>query len=157
MKKLLPFIFCLFVLSVVGQENAARKIDVFINATCEEYLARADAMYSVQTNNPNSKIYVFVYEGKQNKPVYKNGNTTSKSVLPPIGLATAVIQSMKARIQIRKFPLENYVFVNGGFREDFTVETWLVPPGAEPPKPTPTLKKMKYRKGKSKGFCLGCC
>jgi len=30
--------------------------------------------------------------------------------------------------------------VDGGFREFATTELWIVPPGAEPPKPTPTVK-----------------
>jgi len=31
-------------------------------------------------------------------------------------------------------------FVNGGFREIATTELWIVPPGAQPPCPTPTVK-----------------
>lgn len=30
--------------------------------------------------------------------------------------------------------------VNGGFREVATTELWIVPPGAQPPRPTPTVK-----------------
>ena len=54
-------------------------------------------------------------------------------------------------------PQEKFVFVESGFLEDFKVELWNVPDGATPPKPTPTLKRMKYRKGKPVGFCLGGC
>ena len=158
-KFLLAIILCLFALPVFGQTEAARKIDEFWNVPCDEYLARADAMINEQVNNPGALIYVFIYEGKEKRPFYKNGKFVdySKFVLPQYGLAKARIESMKNYLKLRKIPLENYSFANGGFREEFWVEIWLAPPGAEVPKPMPTLKKMKYRKGKSKGFCLGCC
>jgi hypothetical protein len=155
---LISFLFLvLFPLSAFGQTKQAQKIDEFWNIPCNEYLARADMMMIAQNDNPAAKIYVVVYEGNQKGSVYKNGNMTYRSVLPKPGLAKVVIESMKARLRKYKKPLDNYVFVNGGFREDFWVEIWLVPPGAESPKPTPTLKKIKYRKGKATGFCLDCC
>ncbi|HQU84444.1 MAG TPA: hypothetical protein PKY59_15005, partial [Pyrinomonadaceae bacterium] len=75
-----------------------------------------------------------------------------------IGSAKAKIESMKKYISnVKKLSLENFSFIEAGFRENSTIVFWNVPKGAEPPKPTPTLKKMKYRKGKAKGFCLYCC
>ncbi len=50
-------------------------------------------------------------------------------------------------------PSEKIVFIEAGFREKLTIEFWLVPLGAEPPKPNPTLKKMKYQKGKPLDLC----
>jgi hypothetical protein len=148
-----------FALSVFGQTGEARKIDEFGVIPCDEYLARADAMIVVQANNPGAMMYVFIYEGKEKRAVYRNGKFVdySKSVLPQYGLAKARIESMKKYLTRKKIPLENYVFANGGFREDFWVEIWLVPAGAEPPTPTPTVKKFKFRKGKASGFCLDCC
>ena len=111
-----------------------------------------------QANNPDSKIYVFVYEGKVSQPIYKESKLVGyKSLLPQYGLAKARIESMKKYLARKKVPVENYVFVNDGFREDFGVEIWMVPSDAKQPKPTPTLEKIKYRKGKPTGFCLGCC
>jgi hypothetical protein len=52
---------------------------------------------------------------------------------------------------------QNFEFVVAGFRENFTVEFWIVPNGVTPPEPSPTLTKMKYRKGIPAKFCLGCC
>ncbi|HVE56409.1 MAG TPA: hypothetical protein VNB22_06235 [Pyrinomonadaceae bacterium] len=155
--KLLPVFFCLFVLSVLGQEKEARRFDEYGTIPCDEYLARADNMIIAQKSNPDSKIYVFVYEGKEKRSVYNKGEMTYKSVLPPRGLAKAKIDSMKKYVALKISPIESYVFANGGLREDFWVEIWVVPNGAEPPKPTPTLKKIKYRKGKARGFCLDCC
>lgn len=158
MKKIiLAFIFCL-TSSICAFSQKAELIDGIGSVNCETYLAFAEKTMIEQTNNPNAKTYIFVYEGKELIPVYKNGKfIKDKSVLPKIGLATAKIQSMKARIKRAKISLDNFVFVKGGFRENFMVEIWSVPNGAKPPKSTPTLKKMKYGKGKAKGFCLGCC
>jgi len=166
MKKLILVfpLLLFFALSVFSQTEEAQKIDEFENPNCEEYLARTDAMMNVQGNNPNAKIYVIIYEGKQKRAVYKKRKGYAddefvgyKSIFPTFGLANVSIKSMKKRLSLRKMALDNYVFVKGGFRENFGVEIWLVPPGAEPPKPMPTLEKMKYRKGKAKGFCLDCC
>lgn len=156
-KTILALLFC-FTFSICAFSQKAELIDGIGSVNCETYLAFADNMMIQQANNPNAKTYIFIYEGKEPIPVYKNGKfIKDKSVLPKFGLANARIQSMKTRMKIYKTPLENYVFVKGGFRENFMVEIWSVPNGVEPPKPTPTLKKMKYGKGKAKGFCIGCC
>lgn len=160
MKKLLfVLLISLFVeFSVFCQSPEARLFDEYGNSiNCESYLSRADAMKIEQTNNPNSRIYIIVYEGKERKWDYSKENASFKTVLPQSGQAAATIRTMEQRLRLNKAPLQNYIFVNGGFREEFGVEIWLVPPGAALPKPTPTLKKMKYRKGKPKGFCLDCC
>jgi hypothetical protein len=40
------------------------------------------------------------------------------------------------------------VTVNGGFREDDSVELWIVPSGAAAPRPTPTVQAGDVYKGK---------
>lgn len=146
-----------FAASLYAQNGEVRKIDEFGSDNCEMFAARADLMVQTQADNPNAKIYVFVYEGKETIPVYKKSELVEwKKILPQFGLAKARIQAMKNYLKFRKVRLENYVFANGGFREDFRVEIWLVPPGAQPPKPAPTLGKMKYRKGKPGSYIIGC-
>jgi len=54
---------------------------------------------------------------------------------------------MQDIIAFYKFPMEKWLFINGGFRENFEVEFWLIPNGAAFPKPTATLETMTYRKG----------
>lgn len=154
----LTIILCLFAVSVFGQAEAARIFDEFAFINCDEYLARMENIYLEQKNNPGVKVYFIIYEGKMKMPVYKNDKVIkSKYILPQFGMAAARIRSMKKWLYLRKAARENFVFVNGGFREEFGVEIWLVPPGGESPEPTPPLKKIKYRKGKPKGFCLECC
>ena len=159
MKKffLICALFVFLALPVGGQTPEAKKLDEFGTIPCDEYLAHVDLITQTQAENPDAKIYVFVYEGSEKKPVYiKEGIVEWKSILPPYGLAKTRIESLKRHLKLRKIPLRNYVFANGGFREDFTVEAWLVSPGAKPPKPTPTLEKIKYRKGKAQGFSYDC-
>ena len=144
---------------VSAQTQEAQKIDEFGNINCEGYLARMDNTFLSALNDSSSKIYVFVYEGNLTKPKYdSNGKAIgSESALPQMGLAKARISSMKQYLKMKKMPQEKFVFVEAGFLDNVKVELWNVPDGATPPKPTPTLKKMKYRKGKPVGFCLGCC
>ena len=148
------FLNLLFCVSSFAQE--AEKIDEFPYINCEEYLARMDAALNKAHDNPSATIFVIIYEGKEQ--VYNYRKNKIEFFLPKIGAAKAKIRSMKAYIgNFRNFPLERFEFVEARFRENSTIEMWLVPNGAKPPKPTPTLTKMKYRKGKASGFCLGCC
>lgn len=117
-----------------------------------------DAAINQANDNPSSRVFVFVYEGKTQRCKYKkDGNYTIESVLPQYGLGNAKIRSMKKYLQMRRIAAERFVFIKGGFRENFTVEIWLVPDAVMPPEPNPTLTKVKYHKGKPVGFCLSCC
>lgn len=159
-KQLFSFLLLIsFSIIVSAQTLEAQKIDEFGNVNCEGYLARMDNALLTAMNDPTSKIYVFVYEGNLTKSKYdSNGKAIGfESSLPQMGLAKARISSMKKYLKMKKIPQEKFVFVEAGFLENFKVELWNMPDGATPPKPTPTLKKMKYRKGKPVGFCLGCC
>lgn len=153
---ILTFILCLMsCISAFSQE--AEQFDKFGILQCDDYLGRIGDMFNRSKNYPNSKVYVFVYEGKYQ--IYNRGNDSKflgyKEVFPQFGEAKAKIQSMKKKLlQYDKNFQKRFVFINSGFRENFVVEFWIVPDGKTPPKPSPTLKKMKYRAGKAKGFCL---
>ncbi|CAN5844012.1 hypothetical protein BH20ACI4_BH20ACI4_18680 [soil metagenome] len=147
-------LFCLlFCVSAFAQE--AEKIDEFSNIPCDDYLARVDAAIYQAHNNPTSIVYVFIYEGKEY--IYNWRKKKTEYVLPANGSAKAKIASMKEYFSTKKVLVKNIKFIEAGFRENSTVEFWLVPNGVEPPKPVPTLETMKYRKGKAKGFCIDCC
>lgn len=152
------FLILLFSLSLYSSafSQETEQLDAFGSIDCEDYLARMDVAINSAEKNPAAKIYILVYEGKESIYDYKLKKT--KLFSPPLGLAKAKIASMKKYISnFRNFPIERFVFINAGLREDFGVEFWSVPIGTTPPKPNPTLKKIKYRKGRAYGFCLGCC
>jgi hypothetical protein len=150
MVKIIPILFALLIFctsSVFSQE--AVKIQEFKDTACEDYLARMDSVLTEAQNNPTAQVYVFVYEGRELK--YNNRKNKMEWVFPAFGSAKAKISSIKKRY--REFSAERFTFVEAGFRENLTLEIWNVPPGAILPKPSPTLTKMKHRKGKPTGFC----
>jgi hypothetical protein len=137
--------------SALPQE--ARLVERAVNPNCEDYLARMDNYLVLANNLPNINIYLYLYEGKE--AVWKNKEFTFG--FPTYGSSDSRIRTMKRYLTLRKFPVERFRFVKGGFREKFQFEVWFVPPGVVAPSPTPTLTKMRYQKGKPKAFCMGCC
>jgi hypothetical protein len=147
-------LFCLlFAVSVFAQE--ARKFDEFGYINCEDYLARMDNAIVHARDNPSVTVYVFIYEGRE--PVYNRRTRKEQLMLPVAATIEAKIITMRRYLTRYKLPVERFSLVKAGFRENAAVELWTVPNGAAPPKPTPTLTKMKYRKGKPRWFCTGCC
>ena len=157
--QLFSFLFLIsFVFGISAQTQEARKIDEFGNTNCEGYLARMDGFLIELNNLPDSKGYVFVYAGKtlvsyNNKGKYIGDQ--NQYVLPYRNEAKSRIQAMKTRLRSKNLPNGQINFVESGFRENYTVEFWLVPKGVMLPKPTPTLTKMRYRKGAASDFCRG--
>lgn len=149
--------FALFVFSVSAQTKEARKIDEFGITNCGDYGARIDVLFRELEKFPDSKGYIFVYEGDLEVFIYdRNGvNKGKKLVLSEKGFAKNVIGYFKEHLTYRKFPLERIVFLEAGFRRKYTNELWFVPNGVSPPIPMPTLQKIKQRKPKHKkfGFC----
>lgn len=142
-------------LSAGAQVPAAEKIDEFSNLACDHYLARMDAAIAEARANPSSEMIVIVYEGSEFK--YNERTGKPELVLPVRGSGQANIRSMRSWISHREMSLAQFSFIEGGFREQATVEIWRVPPGSESPKPTPKVEKMKYRQGKARGYCTDCC
>ena len=139
----------LFCVSAFSQE--AKKIDEFEITTCDDYWTRMGKFFGEIANEPNADGYILIYEGKLKK--YKNGKTYY--VLPHFGEAKSYKKSITNRMQFIRFDTNRLIFVDAGFREKMTVEFWLVIKEKEAPKPTPTLKKIKYQKGKTVDFCAG--
>ncbi len=50
----------------------------------------------------------------------------------------------------RGVPKDRFQLIDGGYDLGYRVEFWVLPIGAEPPKPSPTLerKDVEFRKGK---------
>ncbi len=130
-------------------------IDIFGTYGCEDIEARLENLYLNLTEEPKSKGLIIVYEGKYAKYIYdRKGKSTIKYIMPSFGEYAFRTQEMQRFLVFKRFKIENFLFINGGFRENFEVEFWVVPNGAKLPKPTPTLETMKYRKGNPSKF--GC-
>jgi hypothetical protein len=155
MRNLFTISVLCFLLCVSSFAQESEKIDEFSNLACDEYLMRVDVALNQAHSNSSSILYVFIYEGKEFK--YNDRKKRSELVFPAKGSAKAKIASMKEYLSARRFPAEKVQFVEAGFRENMTVEFWLVPSGVKAPEPISTFEMMKYRKGKARGFCIDCC
>ncbi len=150
-----------FAFSVSAQEKEARQIDAFGSLTCDDLISRLDILANEVNNLPKSKGYIIVYdlnssEGKYIKYKFNSQGSlgpTNETILPMFAQSAYATDYMrKQMLYFRRYPKENFLFISGGYRELYTVELWLVPHGTML-KPTPTLTKMKYQKGKASGFC----
>ncbi|MDQ3800446.1 MAG: hypothetical protein M3384_13440 [Acidobacteriota bacterium] len=141
------------------QQREAEKIDDFEATSCDDYRGRLDRLLVSVNNSSGAKGYVIVYPGNLKQFIYDRNwkNKGIKYVKPAANYARELIGYFKSHLRLRRFPAERIVFIEGGFREEFTIEFWLVPKDAAPPTPTPTLKKIKQAKpGKyAEGFCGG--
>lgn len=156
MKKLIwASSFCLFVsISIFSQQ--AEKIDEFNDNFCDEAKARMDLVAIAFQNSPDSRIYMIYYTGKlYGSYIYDKKTKNHKKIYlyPRQNEAEMIIRRwINYLTRARGIPREAIVLINGGFREEHTLENWIVPKVAEPPKPIPTLtrKDLKFRKGKAK-------
>ena len=149
--KSLSIIFCLFIflLPTFAQTNEAKMVDEFRELSCDDIIARLQNL-AIQLNDaPKSIAYIILYEGKH-RDFYAD---KEKYILPRFGESVARTRTMQRRLGFLKYNPKNFVFIDGGFRENYTVEFWIIPDGTNSPKPTPTLEVMKYRKGTPTDIC----
>lgn len=141
MKEFILALVCLalFAIGTLGQEPVispmATKVVEYKPVNTEVELRNMD-MFQVQLQNmPNDAGVIIVYPGRKGRS----------------GEAKAIIKRMKNYLLvIRRFNTDRLTFLEGGPREKAFVELWDVPPGAEMPKPTPTVfitKKVAAPKG----------
>ena len=126
--------------------NVARQIDKFGNICCEDELARLDNFAVQLQSETDAQGYIIFYEGRR----YGYCNKYRPRI-PRRGEAQARVERIKPYlVETRGFNAHRIVVVNGGYREEWMAELWIVPKGADPPKLTPTLaeKDIKFRKGK---------
>ena len=156
------FIFLLslsFILSVSAQDKEAVKVDEFGIITCGDFMARMDGLFGEYQRYPETEIYV-IYYGARYRKYYKysdkreilkldyphrdDGLNWAKSI--PLYLTTDSNYPETFRNSIK----DKIKLIDGGFRENREVEIWLVPKGAELPKPVPLLdeKYIEFRKNK---------
>jgi len=156
-KQLFSFLLLLScAVSVSAQTKEARKITEFDSYSCDDLLVRLDYFANDVRKESNVKGFVIVYEGRYSKTVNNKGENELKTFLPRFGESAYRIQLMQNHLlNFRGFSKEIFLFVSGGFRENHTVELWIVPNGANPPKSSSTLEDIKYRKGKPENICAG--
>lgn len=139
-----------FVSSVSARIDEAVMFDQLDSTTtCEDLKARLDYWAIERNKNPESIGYAIVYEGKYFKDVSgRNEKRKLKAFLPTFGeSAFRTNLMMEYMFAIRKNSKQKFIFIDGGFRKNFSVELYILPNDAPPPRPSPTLEEIKYRKG----------
>ena len=103
----------------------AREFDECNNCTFDDQKARLDNLVVELQNDPSTRAYVIAYGGRTS----------------PIGqVETLMKRARDYIIEQRGIDAARVVTINGGFREDDSVELWIVPSGATPPQATPTVQ-----------------
>ena len=107
------------------KENTAVLIDKFGRYNESEFKMRLDNLYTYLNNNPTTKGYIIIYASRT------EGMREMERA----------IKSYKAGIAFRKFDASRVEIAKGGYRDENTIDMWILPQGTTPPKPTPTVDK----------------
>jgi hypothetical protein len=159
-KIVLLAICCLFPVSAFSQENKARKISEFGRGPCGQLMSLLDGAFVQQLEDPMSKLYVFYYEGKdQVEAVWNNKlkKHEEKVFRTRRGNALNFAREVPLYARGRKFDENKIFLIDGGYRDKATLELWLVPDGAAPPKATPTADEKDIVFGKEKPSAVRDC
>jgi len=122
-----------FVVAPERKVIVAREFDECNNCTFDDQKARLDNLAVELQNDPSTTAYIIAYGGR-NSP-----------------LAQVEMLMKRARsyiVEQRGIDASRLVIVNGGFRENDSVELWIVPSGATPPRATPTVQAGEVNKRK---------
>ncbi len=107
-----------------------REFDTCTNCTFDDQKARLDNLAIELQSDPTTATYIFAYSGRTS----------------PIGQADRLLaRSRDYLVSQRGIDASRIILSNGGFREEDAVEIWLVPRGATPPKPSPTVQARDAR------------
>ena len=115
-------------------ESPSRSFDVCCSCSSDDQKARLDNLAVELQNDPSTTTYVIAY-----------GGSTSRS-------GQADLLGTRARdylVTQRGIDQSRIVVLNGGFREEDCVELWIIPRGATPPQPTPTVQAGDVRPASS--------
>jgi hypothetical protein len=113
----------------------AKSFDEFPSIAHDDDKARFDNLAIELQNNPSATAYIIAYAGRSSRP----GEADRMGQRAVDYLTTT-----------RGISRDRLVFVNGGYRDANSFELWLVPQGAEPPKPTPTVTPDEIRTAPSR-------
>lgn len=100
------------------------KFDEFPSVAFDDDKARLDNLAIELQNTPDATGYLFVYSGRTSR----------------VGQADRLgARALDYLTNTRGLDSRRIVLMNGGYRETDFYEFWIVPQGAEPPQPSPSL------------------
>ena len=103
--------------------DTPKRFDEFPSIAFDDDKARLDQMAIELQNGPGSTGYIIAYAGRRSRP--GEADRMGKRAIDYLTTTRGISR-------------DRLVFVNGGYRDTNAFELWLVPQGAEPPRPTPT-------------------
>ena len=111
----------------------AQEFDECNNCSNNDQKARLDNLAVELQNDPSTRAYIIAYAGR----------------MSPLGQVEKLIsRAREYLVSHRGIDASRLTVVNGGFREDDSVELWLVPSGAAAPQATPTVQMGEVNPGK---------
>lgn len=103
----------------------AQEFDECNSCSLNDQKARLDNLVVELQNDPSTRAYIIAYGGR----------------MSPLGQVEKLISRARDYLVAhRGIDASRLTLVNGGFREEDSVELWLVPSGAAAPQPTPTVQ-----------------
>ena len=103
----------------------AKEFDECNSCTFDDQKARLDNLAVELQHDPSTRAYIIAYGGRTS----------------PVGQVEVLMSRARDYlVSQRGIDASRLVVVNGGFREEDSVELWMVPSGAKPPQATPTVK-----------------
>lgn len=111
----------------------SREFDRFVSVSFDDDKARLDNLAVELQNTPDTRGYIIVYGGRRSRA----------------GQADRLGQRARDYlVNTRRLDPNRIVVINGGYRERDEFEVWIVPEGAQPPQPTPTVQPSELRPGR---------
>lgn len=107
--------------TAVNVAGPAKKLDEY--ATIKEDAEAVRLNYFIPSVSESERAFVIVYAGRTS----------------PRGQAKTDLIRIKAYLVKAGTPVDHIVTIDGGFKEELSHELWIVPIGAESPRPKPTL------------------
>lgn len=111
----------------------AQEFDECNSCSLNDQKARLDNLAVELQNDPSTRAYIIAYGGR----------------MSPLGQVEKLIsRAREYLVAHRGIDASRLTVVNGGFREEDSVELWVVPSGAAPPRATPTVQAGEVNPGK---------
>jgi hypothetical protein len=137
-----------------GQQTSSpkpiRDLDEYGDVSCADERAQLN-YFAVQIRKiPDAKLYIIYYGGKY--PILRTAEFEGRR-LPKRGEADARVARMKSWLVDRhKLPPSRIVMINGGFKEWFSWQIWIVEKGDNAPTPSPgfPVKEIKFGSGRAR-------
>ena len=155
---LIALLMCVPVFAIHGYSvrvSPPQMFDSFGDVCCNDEYAHLDNFALALQNQPDVQGYIVFYGGKhQSYP-----SCQGRKMLPRRGEAQARAARLKPYlVDRRSVDSARVIVIDGGYREAWTAELWIVPRGGSAPTPSPTVKakQIRYRKGRIKKRAYEC-